>query len=121
MTSLDDLKKTGDSSPQAPRRTRRWLLPLLGGGLVLAVLWMFFGDALTPAIPVDSTSVLLLESEHASVTVRPTSGKTVAQASGWIEPDPFEVLVSAQTAGTVQDVLCPIRADGEEGAASGCP
>ena len=102
MSSLNDLKKT--NSPAAPRRNglKRWLLVVPILLLACAVMWQIFGDVLLPRVTVKTASVVLLDVEGAGETR--SSGKAVAQASGWIEPDPFVVHVAAQTVGTVKDV-----------------
>ena len=106
MTTLDDLKHSG--SPPPTRQSGGAAKPLIFLAILAIVLglgWKIFGDALSPRQDVEVGSVLLLETEsqgEASASV--AGGKSLAQASGWIEPDAFPVNVAAQTSGTLLDV-----------------
>ncbi|MCB2156892.1 efflux RND transporter periplasmic adaptor subunit [bacterium] len=78
-------------------------------GILLAFAILFAGsaaDSLSPAVTVEVVPVV----EHpainrAAAPSDPASGTVVAQAAGWIEPDPFPVYATALTGGTVEEVL----------------
>ncbi len=78
-------------------------------GILLAFVGLFAGSlasSLTPAI--DVVAIPVVERPALTKTVsqtESTSGSTVAQAAGWIEPDPFLVYATALTNGTVEEVL----------------
>jgi len=89
-----------------------WLLPVLLLGFV-ALAAVLFRDRLRPAIPVRIGVVVLLpmpEGKHAEGDAsRPAGshsalGAMLFQTSGWIEPDPALIRVSAKTDGFVQAV-----------------
>ena len=77
------------------------LVPVLILAGTAVLLWIIFGEALTPRKEVQTASVVLLETASGSEGSQATAGigKTLAQASGWIEPDAFPVRVAAQTSG----------------------
>ena len=90
-----------------------WLL-LAGFGLVL---FLLFGDRLEPGTPVTVESVVTmraaspspgqdtLPSSSETAPVDPRDGAVAFQASGWIEPGPFPIKVSALVDGFVEEVL----------------
>lgn len=94
-------ERKGGSELRPPRRTLRWLVPLallLGFGALLA--WSL-GDALRGALEVRILRpVPVLEQSGAP---RSSSG-VVAQAAGWVEPDPFPVRVTALVPGVVREL-----------------
>lgn len=106
-----DLSKTMAELPTAEKThgAGRWkpiaLALALVAGLV-AVLWFVFREQLTPAVPVQAARVLLLEQEVGGAEV-PNSGKTelLFQASGWIEPDPWQVSIAVKTDGYVDEIF----------------
>lgn len=90
-----------------------WLL-LAGFGLVL---FLLFGDRLEPGTPVTVESVVTMRAASPSpgqdalpgssetAPVDPRDGAVAFQASGWIEPGPFPIKVSALVDGFVDEVL----------------
>jgi RND family efflux transporter MFP subunit len=82
------------------------LLFLLGMAALFALL---FGDRLRPRIPVTVAPALLLETgeiaDAPGHAASPGPAAMIAQASGWIEPDPFPVRVAFKTDGFVATVL----------------
>jgi len=121
--SLDLLTSSSSASDLAPpsgKRSLTWLLPT---GLILGFLLIFallFGQRLLPATQVHTAPVisLRLSSEAEAKPPAPDSdteseGGTVAdlgkgdmifQASGWVEPDPYTIHVSALINGVVDQV-----------------
>jgi HlyD family secretion protein len=91
----------------AKRRLGVWLLPLaifLGFALLIALLFrdrLLPGKAVNvvPAIGIEETITRSTTSEH-----RTSSGKPLFQASGWVEPDPLPIKVTALTDGIVDQV-----------------
>ena len=79
------------------------LLFLLG---IAALAALLFGDRLRPRIAVTTTPALYLASgDVTSAASLPATARLIAQASGWIEPDPFPVRVPFKTDGFVDQVL----------------
>ena len=88
---------------QPPRRgCMRWLLPLVILLGFLAVLASVATDLLRPARDVTVLRPRALDPDAARAVA---SGTVVAQAAGWVEPDPFPIHVTALAAGVVADVL----------------
>lgn len=88
-------------APVAPRKRRRLAL-LVSLVLVLgfgAVLFSTLGDVLGGA-----ELVTVLRPQPAE-TAALAEGRTELQRSGWIEPDPFPILVPALAPGVVREVL----------------
>jgi HlyD family secretion protein len=112
-TGLRSLGRRSDSNlipPQPYPWKTRIALPT---GIVLAVLaaagWSA-RDALLPATDVRVVpAVLRPQASNGSAEPAPgearSAGGVIAQAAGWIEPDPYAVAVSALTDGIVRDVL----------------
>lgn len=105
-SSLDSLRR----KPHEPGTRRRNSGPLLVlllfllGMAALAVL--LFGDRIRPRIAVTTTPALYLASgDVTSAASLPATARLIAQASGWIEPDPFPVRVPFKTDGFVDQVL----------------
>lgn len=74
-------------------------------GMALAF-FLLFGNRLTPRIQVTVVPALLLESDEATPVAAPgRRGPMLAQASGWIEPDPFPVRVPVKVDGFVDEVF----------------
>jgi HlyD family secretion protein len=104
--------------PAAPRIAKRratWLLPaaILGGFAILFLL--LFRDRLIPARTVEVAKALAIAApapSGTSATQSPsstapgaaTSGRLMFQASGWLEPDPLPVKVTALTDGFIASV-----------------
>jgi len=90
-----------------------WLL-LAGFGLVL---FLLFGDRLESGVPVKVESVVTMKAVSPSPgqdilpgaaetePIDPRDGAVAFQASGWIEPGPFPIKVSALVDGFVDEVL----------------
>lgn len=102
------------SHPAAPQTTKRratWLLPvgvLLGFALVFLLL---FRDRLIPARAVVVSPAVAIESKPATVEksaspapATPVAGRLLFQASGWVEPDPQPIKVTALTDGFIDQV-----------------
>jgi len=92
---------SSDSYIRLPKR--RWLtryaLPV---GLIAAagsLLLYAAGETLKPSVAVRVVPVVVKAGAVAA------AGEVVAQAPGWVEPDPFPIAVSALTDGVVQEVL----------------
>lgn len=104
--------------PSAPRTTNRraaWLLPaaILGGFVLLFLL--LFRDRLIPArtvevakaLAISATTVAGANAPQTDATAPPkatSSGRLLFQASGWLEPDPLPVKVTALTNGFIDSV-----------------
>lgn len=104
--SLDVFKRA--ESPD-PKLRRRDLGPvIIVSSLLLGVALLFalvFGERLRPSAPVKTQPVLYLESpdiEH--TTTASGSTRAIAQASGWIEPDPYPIRVPVRVDGFVAEV-----------------
>ena len=79
------------------------LLFLVGMALIFVLI---FGQRLQPSVPVTVVSALLLESDEATPIAMPARpGSMLAQASGWIEADPFPVWVPVKVDGFVEAVF----------------
>lgn len=88
----------------AKRRIGVWLLPLailLGFALLFALL---FRDRLLPAEAVDVVPAIGIEETLAATASVKSTGKTLFQASGWVEPDPLPTKATALTDGIVDEV-----------------
>jgi multidrug efflux pump subunit AcrA (membrane-fusion protein) len=93
--------------PGASRRRAAALLPIaiLAGFAILFLL--LFRDRLIPAKDVQVSPARAIESvpdPEAKPTALPASGRLLFQASGWIEPDPLPVKVTALTDGVIDQV-----------------
>lgn len=95
-----------------PRPPSRWktriLLPCAVLAAAAALLLYTARDALTPALPVTVVPVVPLapdDDDPAEPFASPAATEVVAQASGWLEPDPFPIHVSALAEGVVSEVL----------------
>ena len=113
------------SHPAAPQTTKRratWLLPvgvLLGFSLVFLLL---FRDRLIPARGVVVSPAVAIESKPATVEksaspapATPVAGRLLFQASGWVEPDPQPIKVTALTDGFIDQVNVLVGAAVKEG------
>ena len=102
--SLESLRRT--DRPQATRRRQAGpLLVLLIFLLGVAGLFaLVFGDRLRPRVEVTVAPVLLLEAGGVAAPVAAGPVAMIAQASGWIEPDPYPVRVPVKTDGFVETV-----------------
>lgn len=111
MTTEQDSAIVGN--PPAVRKRKRapdrWkavgpTVALIAG--LLAVIAFVYRKQLTPAIAVETgTVVLLTEDSDASAGGGMTISELLFQASGWIEPDPWPVKVAVLTDGFVEDVF----------------
>ena len=94
-----DVSDPAMAEPRPPRRWRqRWLVPGLLVAALLALLGPGILDAIAPLIEVEVVPCVARAggAEVASVSF---------QATGWIEPDPFAIFVSALTDGVIAEVL----------------
>lgn len=99
------------AAPQTAKRRATWLLPigvLLGFALVFLLL---FRDRLIPARAVVVSPAVAIESKPATVEkpaspapATPVAGRLLFQASGWVEPDPQPIKVTALTDGFIDQV-----------------
>lgn len=88
----------------AKRRIGVWLLPLaifLGLALLFALL---FRDRLLPGKAVDVVPAVGIEETIVATEIPTAMGKTLFQASGWVEPDPLPIKATALTDGIVDEV-----------------
>lgn len=88
----------------AKRRIGVWLLPLaifLGFALLFALL---FRDRLLPGKAVDVVPAVGIEETIVATEIPTAMGKTLFQASGWVEPDPLPIKATALTDGIVDEV-----------------
>lgn len=88
----------------AKRRLGVWLLPLaifLGFALLFALL---FRDRLLPGKAVDVVPAVGIEETIVATEIPTAMGKTLFQASGWVEPDPLPIKATALTDGIVDEV-----------------
>jgi RND family efflux transporter MFP subunit len=105
---LASLRRAGPSSGRGKKKHLGSLFVLLafvaGAALVFVLV---FGKRLQPRVPVSVVPALLLESEEVmpTPTTDSSSGSVLAQASGWVEPDPFAVRVPVKVDGFVEEVL----------------
>ncbi len=109
MNQKEQLASLAGSRSAAGRgRKRNWgslLLLLLFLGGVALVFVLVFGNRLRPRIPVTVVPALLLESEASGGAQTPPRPREVlAQASGWIEPDPYPIRVPVKVDGFVESV-----------------
>lgn len=98
-----------------PRPPSRWKTRVLVPAVVLlsaaGLLLYTARDALAPATPVTVVPVVQRAAETetdvpaSSAASAPAAGEVIAQASGWLEPDPFPINVSALAEGVVSEVL----------------
>lgn len=106
LPSLHLFKRPESASPRARRRDAGpWIISslfLLGAA---ALFGLVFGERLRPRIPVETQPALFVELPDAEpVSASDESFRAVAQASGWIEPDPYPIRVPVRVDGFVADV-----------------
>jgi len=87
----------------------RILLPTVILGTTAALLFAAGYDTLAPATAVRVAPVV----QKTATGVQP--GSAIVQAAGWVEPDPFEIAVSALADGIVEEVLVLESESVEEG------
>jgi HlyD family secretion protein len=106
--------RLGGESVSVPRPASRWLLrfalPMLIVVIALALLAYAARDALMPTIEVDVVPVVARQIAVNDRAILDTPGQereptVIAQAPGWIEPDPFAITVQAMISGVVEEVL----------------
>src|SRR5262245_44888806 len=95
-----------------PAPPRRWLLraglPLAMVLAVAVVAAIALRDAVVPAIDVRVAPAVLRPGDTvpgAGVSPESPRMQVVAQAAGWLEPDPYPISISALTSGVVAEVL----------------
>ncbi|MDZ8119268.1 efflux RND transporter periplasmic adaptor subunit [Pontiella agarivorans] len=107
-----DLSKTMAEFPSAGKKQTHGerFRPLLLAAVLLAamvlLLGIIFRAQLTPAVPVETARVMLLEQEEGGTQVS-VSGtpQLLFQASGWVEPDPWHESIAVKTDGYVEEVF----------------
>lgn len=119
LEQLSTLRRK-DASVTVPRPRSRWLmryaLPIVVVLFTLALLAYVARDALMPAIEVDVVPVVTRAASQAGGADAADPSRTrsathsrepaiIAQAPGWIEPDPFATIVQPLTTGVVDQVL----------------
>lgn len=97
-----DVLRRERTEAAVPRPRRRLLLRVVPVLLVLAFLAVFF-DSLREQLtdPIAVTVVRPAPATAASAT----EGEVLFQAAGWVEPDPFGVVVTALAPGVVDEML----------------
>ena len=92
-----------DRAAAVPQPPSRWKTRVLLPGLILLAMLSILAyaarDAVFPATAVRVVPVVVKTVNDPSV------GGVIAQAPGWVEPDPYPLAVSALTDGIVKDVL----------------
>ena len=100
MSKIDLSELRMDAAPAAPPK-RPWG-PRVAGGLllviVLAVAASFLWPMLRPVQSVRTTSVLQVDVETTGTRI------ATAEATGWIEPDPFPIVVRPLVAGVLEEL-----------------
>ena len=108
LTALADGRRASMPRPRFAYGTRLVLPALLLIGFVSVAAWAARGS-LVPAAEVRVVPVVVREVEgRQTVDVGDrgsTRGEVVAQASGWVEPDPYPIIVNALADGVVREVL----------------
>ena len=101
-SDLESLRIERQDAPTVPAPASRWrtriLIPATLLALTVVLLVSGFWGAIAPATPVRVIPCVVRSAEGSTAAV-------TFQASGWIEPDPFPIYVSALTSGVVADVL----------------
>lgn len=105
---LMTLKRTGQTrAPSVPPPRSRWktrvLLPTVVLAAVVGLLVYASWGVIAPAHRVAVAPVIVKASSGQAA--RAPEGAVVAQAAGWVEPDPFPTYVTALADGIVEDVL----------------
>lgn len=95
--------------PAADRKRRRAAGPVLVPTLLVigfcALTIAVFGDRLRPRVPVETHPALLMANTGVeSFPEGESAVRSIAQASGWIEPDPYPVRVPALIDGFIASV-----------------
>lgn len=85
-----------------PPRSKARFLPWLLIAVFAGVLALTLGDVLRPKVAV---TVVRPEPVTEGFGTGPSATTALFQAAGWVEPDPFPILVPALTKGVVKDVL----------------
>lgn len=105
-------ERSAPAALQRPRRWKRFAVPALLLLAFAAVLLSSLDDFLRGAIEVD----IVRPVPAASSGGQRAGGQVVAQAAGWVEPDPFPVRVTALAEGVVREMLVQESDVVEEGA-----
>lgn len=103
-SKLDALTRPDHGRRRAPLKT---LLPILGiPAVLILLLFLLFRERLTPAVPVQTERVILLEQTGPEAAHSTAQAQDMQfQASGWVEPDPWPVRAAVQTDGFVEAIL----------------
>ena len=113
LVGLGGLARGAREPVAVPRPGARWKTRVLVPAVILlasaGLLAYAARDALWPGVDVRVIPVVVKAGGSApAAATRPASGSSgavVAQAPGWVEPDPFAISVSALTDGVVEEVL----------------
>lgn len=120
LEQLSALRRTEASSVSVPRPRSRWLmryvLPMAVVSVAIALLAYVARDALMSAIEVEVAPVVTraaAQTEQAGaadpsgrqIAAQAREPAIIAQAPGWVEPDPFAITVQPLTSGVVEEVL----------------
>lgn len=113
-TGLTNLHPSVPTSASIPAPRRRWLTRLaLPGAILLAMVLLLGYAARETLLPAQAVSVIRVVGKPVEVTASAAGdasasgggrGAVVAQAPGWLEPDPYPIYVSALTDGVVEQV-----------------
>ncbi len=104
-TDVSGLRRDRAAVEIAPPRRRfgtRVVLPLGLAAAFIGVVLFAARDALLPSTDVEVVQVVVRDQPGGPVAA---AGAVVAQAAGWVEPDPFPIYVAALADGVVRDVL----------------
>jgi len=98
-----------DGAPAIPAPRRRWLtrVGLPSAILLITALLLAYAarDVLLPAREVQVVRVIARPVQVSSAQIAAAAGTVVAQAPGWVEPDPFPIHITALTEGIVRETL----------------
>ncbi len=109
---MADLSKTVADIPSARQKKKgpgRWKPVLLAVAVplgLIAVLWFVFREQLVHAVPVETGRVILLEQEGTvSSGAQAGAAEMMFQASGWVEPSPWQIDLAFKVSGFVEQVF----------------
>jgi len=102
-----------DAPPRVPQPKRKWVTRVgLPAAIVLATLLLLLyaaRDLILPATPVQTVTAVavtasIADQSDGSNNTSPQRDQVVAQAPGWVEPDPYPIYASALANGVVETV-----------------
>ena len=94
-------ERTAPSEVRRPRRWLRFAVPLI----LLAAFAAVFASSLEDLLRGAQEVTLVRPVPVAGGATQRAAGQVVAQAAGWVEPDPFPVRVTALAEGVVREML----------------